>query len=228
VPRAQHDTPRRCAVEIELVHTRAMRVAVNQQSHAAGAHGGRHRGGLDVHDVGGGAAGVATAAVAGPLRETAPHAQGQFEEAPLPARIPHQGAQHLVGAIGRAERITVREQGALAVEIDEHRIDEQSRAAARLEAPLQQEIAIAMHDIAGHTARREPTQRIADQRPAGLRVIIADPRLEQIAENVERFGARRTLLEKGDELRASGGLERIQVQIGDEQGGHAYRSALAI
>src|SRR5665213_3264768 len=69
VPGAQHDTPRRHPIELELVYRRPMRVAMDQQLHAAGTHGRIHRVGLDVHDLARRALGMAPAAVAGLLRK---------------------------------------------------------------------------------------------------------------------------------------------------------------
>jgi len=175
VPCAQHDATHGRAVELELVHGRAMRVAVDQHARAAGAHGGGDCALVHIHDVGGRVARVAAAAVASLLRQQPPHSQRQREETALPAFITDQASQVLIGTVGGAERIAVREQHTLAVGFDDDRIAEQPRAAELFEAPLQQEIPIAVHDIAGHAGGGEPSQRFADAATAGILLVIADP-----------------------------------------------------
>ena len=163
---------------------------------------------------------VAAAAGAGLLRQSASYAEWQSKESALPARIAHQAAQQLIGTIGGAQRIAVREQHALAMQIDDRGIGEQARAGAPLEAPLQQEIAVAVHGVARHAASGQLAQALADQRPMWILVIIADPCFEKVAENVERIGRGGAPAQEFQELLTGCGLERIQVQIGDEQRSH--------
>src|ERR1700686_3378389 len=64
VPGAKHDTARRSAVELELVHRRSMGMTVDQGTHPAGAHRRGDGGLLGVHDLAGGALRMALATVA--------------------------------------------------------------------------------------------------------------------------------------------------------------------
>src|ERR1700687_2585171 len=89
VPGAKHDTARGPAVELELVYRRSVSMTVDQGAHAAGAHSRGDRGLIGVHDLAGGALGMALAALARLLGEAAPNAKRQVQEAPLPALAAH-------------------------------------------------------------------------------------------------------------------------------------------
>ena len=57
---------------------------------------------------------------------------------------------------------------------------------------------------------------------AGLRrIVVAHPGLEQVAEDVQRLGATRFLLDESAEQFGDRGALRVQVQVGDEEGGHS-------
>jgi len=228
MPGAEHDAARARAVELELMHGRAMGMAVDQQVHAAGAHGRLHRRQIDIHDLSRTHARMAPAARTRLLCQAPAHAQGQAQELALPGRLSHYGAQQLIRPIRRAQGIAVREQRALAVQIDHHGVNEQSRAAALLEALLEQEVAITVHDEARHAAHAQRAQRVADLLPMCILIIVSDPGLEQIPEDVECIGAGGPSLEEIYELRTDRGLQRIHMQIGDEQRAHSYRSYLRI
>jgi hypothetical protein len=228
MPGAEHDAARRGPVELELMHSRPVGMTVDQQVHVAGTHSGLHCRQIDIHDLPCAHARMTPAASARLLCEAAAHLQRQAQELSLPARLAYYRAQQLVRPIRRAQRITVREQRALAVQINHHRVNQQSGAAALLEAPLQQKVAIAVHDVTRHAARAQRAQRVADLLPMWILIIVSDPGLEQIPKDVERIGAGGPSLEEIDELCADGGFQRIQMQIGDEQRAHSYRSYLRI
>jgi len=76
-----------------------------------------------------------------------------------------------------------------------------------------------MHDIAGHTARAQASERDADTLAIRLVVVIPDPGFKQIAKDVERLGSAGARRQEIDELRAGRRLAGIQMQIGDEQCG---------
>ena len=96
------------------------------------------------------------------------------------------------------------------------------RVPVRASKPLlQQEITIAVHDVAGHAAAAAARRSAAQMRVAmRILVIVADPALEQIAEDVERLGARRRASPRNSmNCAPAAGSTRIQMQIGDEQRG---------
>jgi len=219
VPGAEHDAARRPAVELELMHCRPVRVAVYQGGDGTGAQCRVDCHLIRVHDCTRSALGVALAALAGLFGQAAPQRQRQGQEASLPARAANHATQQLIGPIGGAQRIAVRDQHRLAVQIDDQRIGDQASAGAALEAVLQEEVPIAMHHIARHTTVAQPRERHADVRAIGLVVVIADPSFEQIPEYVERLGGAGARCQKIDELRAGRRLAGIQMQVGDEQCG---------
>lgn len=67
------------------------------------------------------------------------------------------------------------------------RIREQSDSGPLLESLTVQKVSITAHEVDGHAARGKRAQRIADLAAHRVRVVIADPGLEQIAEDVERI-----------------------------------------
>ena len=69
-------------------------------------------------------------------------------------RVAHDAAQLLVGVVVGTERITVREQYALAVELGDDRIWEQAAAAALAEAAAEQEVPVAVQHEAGRRRAR--------------------------------------------------------------------------
>ena len=218
MPGAEHDAARLLAVELELVHRRPVGMAVNQRTHAAAAQRGGDGGLIGVHDLPGGALRMALAALAGLLGKAAPDAKRQAQEAALPAGTAHHATQQLIGPVGGTQRIAMREQHRLAVQVDDDRIGDQAHAGAARETALIEEVAIAVHDIARYPMLSEAGERHADAIPIRFVIVIADPGVEQVAENVERVGAAGAKREKVDELRAGRRLAGIQMQIGDEQG----------
>ena len=118
--------------------------------------------------------------------------------------------------IGGAKRITVGQQYRFAVELDQHWIVDQAHAAARLETPAEKKVAIATHDVARHAARRELRECGADLRTIRVIIVVADPALKQITEDVQRLGAASAPREKCAKLLTGRRCERIQMQIGDE------------
>src|SRR5215470_6071841 len=80
------------------------------------------------------------------------------------------------------------EQHALATEFGDHWIVQQAAAAARAEAAAEQEVAIAVEGKARDATAVELTQRAAHPLIARLLIVVADPRLEQVTEDVERLG----------------------------------------
>ena len=228
MPGAEHDAARTGPVQLELMHGRPVGMTVDQQVHVAGAHSGLHCTRINIHDLARALARMAPAASARLLCQELAHPQGQAQELALPGGLAYYCAQQLIGPIRRAQRIAVREQRALTVQINHHRVNQQSCAAALLEALLEQKVAIAVHDVTRYAARAQCAQRVADLLSMRVLIIVSDPGLEQIPEDVERIGAGGPSLEEIYELCADGRFQRIQMQIGDEQRAHSYRSYLRI
>ena len=92
MPGAEYDAARRRAVEFEFVYAGSVRVAVDQPLHATCAHGGVHGADIRIHNFAGARSRMTPAAGARLLRQLAPQAQWQAQEAPLPAGLAHDAA----------------------------------------------------------------------------------------------------------------------------------------
>src|SRR6185503_4294472 len=100
-------------------------------------------------------------------------------------------------------------------------IVEERRAGRRAETPAEEEIAVAVHQVELHAAAAQVPEQAGDhgvERQA--EVVVADPVLEEVAEDVQRARGARLAFQKLDEA-----LVRLrpllgEVQVGDEQGGH--------
>ncbi len=55
----------------------------------------------------------------------------------------------------------------------------------------------------------------------GIRIVVADPDLEQIAEDVERFRARGVRVEEREELLGRVRRVRVEMHVGHEDARHA-------
>ncbi len=99
------------------------------------------------------------------------------------------------------------EQHALTVALNDRRIGKNPAARAFLKAGAQQEVAIAVTDMAGHARASECAQCLADAGTIRIIVIIAHPAFEQVAKDIERLGrARRTARNDWNCAMASGRL----------------------
>src|ERR1700733_11325003 len=96
VPGTQDNALHRAAVEGGRVDARAVGMAMDDTADT-GAPQRADRRLVDVHDIGDGAGSVRLAAATDLTSQQLPGRQGQFEEAPLPGRLAHGGAQFLVG-----------------------------------------------------------------------------------------------------------------------------------
>src|SRR5579864_8172600 len=112
------------------------------------------------------------------------------------------------------------EQHPLAIELRDHRIGKQAATAARRKARSQEEIAITVHHEARHAAAGERGKARAHALRCAAAVVVADPELEQVAENVEGLCARRLVCQELEELIDRGRRVRSQVQVRDEQARH--------
>ncbi|EWS57920.1 hypothetical protein Y694_04162 [Methylibium sp. T29-B] len=126
----------------------------------------------------------------------------------------HDGAEALVLHVFQAQRVTVRQQHPLAEGPQHRRIGQGRHAALLQQFDADQEVAVACHE--GHAASRGGFLQHLDDLvlEALMPGVVADPYLEQVAENEHRLGARvqQVLRErlKGE------GMARLQVQVGDE------------
>ncbi len=130
---------------------------------------------------------------------------------------------HVVGAQG----IAVTQQDLLSVQLQPVGIGQDGYAGLRGELLADHEIAVAVHEIDGHAAVRERAQRAFDRRVVLVGIVVTDPVLEEVAEDVERFGVGRFLVEEVEELLADFGAAGFEVQVGDKKCGHVSRRSPA-
>jgi hypothetical protein len=85
-----------------------------------------------------------------------------------------------------------------------------------------------VHEVHGHSSGRL-AQLARDARGKGEgETVVAHPVFEEVAEDVERVGARRDLAEESLELRDDPGPGLVEVQVGDEQRAAQTRSTFSI
>ncbi len=78
------------------------------------------------------------------------------------------------------------QQDPLPIEGGNGRIREKSDSRTSLESLTVQKVSITAHEVDRYAAGGKRAQRIADLATRRIRVVIADPGLEQIAQDVER------------------------------------------
>jgi len=216
MPVAEHDATRGVAIDLEVMDRGPVRVAMNQATYARPAKRVPHGGGIHVHDfrqcrgcVHAAAGAEATGQRLAPLQAHAP-------EHPSHGGIAHDAAQPLVVAVVGAEHVAVHQQHPLAVKLDDGAVVDQRAARVAAEALAEHEIAIAVHDEAGHTGLRERTQRGRDVALGRVRVVVADPDLEEVAQDVQGLRLARLVLQEGEKLGRDGGPGGIEMQVRDE------------
>jgi len=174
-------------------------------------------GGIDVHDFRCRRHDVLAAAGSQSRRKALPPRETQAAENPLHEWISHDAAQALVAHIVRAEDVAVHEQHGFAVEIDRRTVLQQATAGIAAEVRADEKVAVAVHEVARYAGGGKPAQGGLYRGIGRFRIIVSEPDLEQVAEDVQRLGPAGLTLQEIDELR--GDLRRVgvKVQVGDEE-----------
>lgn len=107
------------------------------------------------------------------------------EEGPLPNGITYHAAEALVFDVIRAQGIAVHQQRGHALKFYQRGIGKYPAAGESRKAIADQKIAVAMHEINGHTDRSQFVQASHDPSMMRIRVIISDPGFEEISQDVE-------------------------------------------
>ena len=108
--------------------------------------------------------------------------------------------QGQIGRVVRAQQIAVRQQHACALQLHDLILVQQTASGRRREPLAHQEVPVALHEEARNAAALQRRQRFDDRAVAGMRVIVSDPDLEEIPENIERLGLHGVTLDKLEEL----------------------------
>ena len=91
------------------------------------------------------------------------------------------------------------------------RIHEQLDSGSSLESLTVQKVSITAHEVDGHAARGKRAQRVADLATHRIGVVIADPGLEQIAEDMQ--GRRTASLALEETQKRLDGRRRARVEM---------------
>ncbi len=206
-----------------------MGVAVDHAAHAVALEPLAHGRGRDVGDRLGLAAGlqfaVARLARGARLRgEREPRRQRLREEFRLPARIAGLRAELLVGAVVGAQQVAVQQQRRFAVQHRDRGIGQDRHARASRVLLAEQEIAVAADEEYRHAGIGQGAQPVGDEGAGGGRIVVADPGLEQVAEDVERVRAARLAVEEAAEQFRRRRARGVEVQVGNQQRGHGRDS----
>ena len=159
-----------------------------------------HRRRRHVHDFGRRGADVHLAAGAQLGGQPPACVETQVTEHPLRDWIAQDPAQALVTRVGRAEHVAMHQHDPLAVQVDDRAVAQELAAGLRGKALADQKIPVAVHEIAGNAAVGESTQGRHDFAHGRVRIVVAEPGLEQVAEDVEGSGMARFCLEKLEQL----------------------------
>ena len=126
----------------------------------------------------------------------------------------------LVGDIAGAELVAVEQQRRRARDVDDDALGEQRRSGGAAKRSPEEDVAVAGHDADGHAGGGDVAQCRGDvRRQRFAQLVVADPGVEEVAEDVDRRGAARRDRAERVERRDQRRPRRRQVQVGDEQRG---------
>ena len=128
------------------------------------------------------------AARTNPVRECLPAAEGQTSKQPLHQWIADDPSQALIRVVVGAEHVAVHQQHPVSLDLDDGPVVQQLHAGRGREPRADQEVPVAMDEPARYARIRQLTQRGGNPTLVGIRVVVADPDLEQVPEDVQRAG----------------------------------------
>lgn len=185
-PVAQHDAT---AIAAKFMHCRAMGVAMDHDIKIALIQHFQDFLGRDVHDVSSLVAVHAVALGARLFGEGAAFSQRFGEKLMLPLWIPHQVPELQVAGIPCAKHIAVQQQIVLALVMQHMGFMQQGGAGFGSKTLAQQEIAIAVQEVNSQSLPGLLLQGLCDNGVQGPVIVIPDPDIEKIAQDIESPGA---------------------------------------
>ncbi len=180
------------------VVARAVGVAVDHPGAGGAGQPAVGLGGIGVGPVfGAGLRGVAGGAHGAGLQHAGSERLGQH--LPLPLGVAHGGAKLLVGGVGGAELVAVGEEDALGLKREHDGVGQDLRAGGLLEPLAKQKVAVAVLHEQGAARVGVGAQRArdvvgaggvfrCDGQRGGVEQIVADPGLEQVAQDEQGVG----------------------------------------
>src|SRR6185436_18740014 len=143
------------------------------------------------------------------------------EEFALPRLGARDPAPVLVVQVVGAQRVAVHEQRAHALDLVHARVGEELRAGGGAKALADEEVAVAVHEVDRHAAAGEVREQPRDHRvERRLEIVVADPGLEEVAQDVERVGGARLSFEQLDEPLVRCRPLLGEVKVRNEERGH--------
>ena len=215
--------------DLQRMDRRAVGVAVDHGVHAVAHEGGLHFGRCHVGD--GLEAGAVVllhfrlarlAGIARFLREGDARGQRLRQELRLEHRVAGLRAELLVGHVVGAQQVAVLQQHRATVQVDHAGVGQDAEAGTARVVVADQEVAVAADEVHRHAGIGHGMQRDGHRIGGRGGRVIADPGFEQIAQDVQGLGLHRFIAQEGQEQVGDGWTTRVQVQIGDEQRGHAH------
>jgi hypothetical protein len=134
----------------------------------------------------------------------------------LPFRVTHHPAEPLVVDIVGAQQIAVHDQHATTVHLGHRVLVHQRRAGVGAEAVAEHEVAVPVHHRYRHAGVDDAADRRLQLGAERGRIVIAQPHLEQVAEDVQRVRLAGVAGHEGEELAADVGAARLQMQVADK------------
>lgn len=213
IPVAENDSPGYSVVDFDVVNGGAVRVAVQQDVDAVFADGFANLLSIDVHYFLVECCAARRALCSRMCCDRESLLQGFRKYHGLPLGVPGHRTSLLVFDVVGAECVAVAQQDLLAVKLGGAGIGEDRDAGFRREFVADHEIAIAVHEVDGHSVVHEISQGLLDRRVILVGIVIADPGLEEVAENIECLGILRLAFEEGVELIANFRAISLEVQV---------------
>ncbi len=168
------------------MNRRPMGVPVNQGLHAKRLHDPRNLLRRDIDNVVGLHPRLRPAFASQFARQFVACAQRQMAQDEPGDRITQVAAQLHVADVAGAKTVAVHQQHRLTVKLHDARVLQQRAAGLFTEGLAEQEVAIAVHQKNGRAAVAQLAQGLADGTLEGRHGIVANPRLEEVAQNVQR------------------------------------------
>lgn len=217
MPGTQYDPQCRAQRRVQRVQGRPMRMSMDQDPRAAVLQAVSQGLGIGVHQVTGGSAGVLAAAFPGMFGELAACIQRLRQEGLAPRRTADLRPELLVVMIGQAFTVAVQQQQGMLAAAHRRRLGKQAGANTTQPFRAQQEIAIAWQKGDLAALLDYPSQQVGDFATKRCIVVISDPGLEEIAEDVQR--TRLIGVRVQPAVQDCDALAVLQMQVGDEQQG---------
>ena len=122
-----------------------------------------------------------------------------------------------------AQCVTVTENNVLPIQGNHNRVTEDCHAGFGGELLTYHEVPVAVHEKSRHAGVGQVTHRGLHLSVVGVGVVVAQPRIEQVAEDVKGFCLPAIVGEKTDKLLADSRLSSLQMKIGNKERSHLSR-----